>query len=178
MAVVQEMAGKISRIKTTLGSVFGILVLVGLMQITYYAPLLPDLVASHFGYQGLANGWMSRAAFIIMHLAMIIFLVLMRMLSIDFRLPQSAKYISLPHKDYWLTDDRREQTEAYIGRSFVRLSTVVLIFILVLMQLVFMANLIVPPRINEQAVWLLLILFMLYMLIWVVTFYRHFGRRS
>lgn len=172
------MAGKISRIKTTLGSVFGVLVLGSMLQVAYYAPLLPEVVASHFGYQGVANGWMSRTAFIIMYLALIIFLVVMRMLSIDFRLPQSAKYISLPHKDYWLTADRREQTEAYIGRSFVRLSTIVVIFILVLMQLVFMANLTEPPRINEQAVWLLLILFMLYMLIWVVTFYRYFGRRS
>lgn len=172
------MAGKISRIKTTFASVFGVLVLCGLMQIIYYTPLLPDLVASHFGYQGMANGWMSRTVFVTMYLVMIVFLVLVRMLSIDFRLPQASKYISLPYKHYWLSDDRREHTEAYIGRSFMQFSTVVLIFILVLMQLVFMANLIEPPRINEQAVWLLLGLFMLYVLIWVVTFYRHFGCRS
>lgn len=134
---------------------FGVLVLCGLVQVGYYAPLLPDVVASHFGYQGMANGWMSKTLFIIVHLAMLVLIVLMRMFSINFRLPQSKQFISLPQKDYWLADERREQTEAYIGQQFVQLSTNALVFILVLMMV-----------------------FMLYILIWVVKFYRHFGRRS
>lgn len=172
------MAGKISRITNTLGSVFGVLVMVGLVQIVHYAPLLPDPVASHFGFQGMANGWISKTVFILVHLAMIVFLVFMRMLSIEFRLPQSSQFISLPNKDYWLTDDRRKHVEAYIGRSVALFSTVMLIFVLVLMQLIFMANLTEPPRINEQAVWWLLSLFVLYVLVWAVGFYRHFGPRS
>jgi len=43
----------------------------------YYYPLLPDVVATHFGYHGEPNGWMSKPIFFLINGGLFIFLYLL-----------------------------------------------------------------------------------------------------
>jgi uncharacterized membrane protein len=83
-----------------------ILVLVAVVQFTYYYPRLPEMVASHFDGEGRPNGCMPKNEFfkmfaVITALIIGIFLLLPKLIK---RVPPSM--INLPNKDYWLAPER------------------------------------------------------------------------
>src|SRR5579864_538570 len=95
-------------------SIFLVFVLVGAMQYLYYAPRLPEIVASHFGISGVANGWQTKTAFFGIEVAMILLATV-----ISFGVPRlieamPVSLINLPNKEFWLGSERREDTLSYI----------------------------------------------------------------
>ncbi len=53
-------------------SIFFALVALGAVQLSYYAPRIPEILGSHFSGGGFVNGWQTKAAFFGTELAMII----------------------------------------------------------------------------------------------------------
>ena len=132
-------------------SIFLVLALVGAMQYFYYAPRLPEIVASHFGISGVVNGWQTKAAFFAVELAMILLASV-----ISFGVPRlieamPVSLINLPHKEFWLGPERREDTLSYIRAWSVWFGCGLLAFLLFVMELVFRANLHTPPQFNNAA---------------------------
>lgn len=78
------------------------------------AGALPDTVASHFDSNGVPNRFMSNQSYLMLLLALVVLLPLFvawlgRWLQ---QLPDEL--INLPHKQYWLAPERREQTLNYL----------------------------------------------------------------
>jgi hypothetical protein len=44
-------------------SIFFMLVVLGAVRSTYYAPRIPEILGSHFARRGFVNGWQTKAAF-------------------------------------------------------------------------------------------------------------------
>src|SRR5258708_13172869 len=89
-------------------SIFLVLALVGAMQCGYYAPRLPEIVASHFGIGGTVNGWQTKTAFFAVEPAVILLATV-----ISFGVPRlieamPVSLINLPHKEFWLGPEGRE----------------------------------------------------------------------
>jgi hypothetical protein len=132
-------------------SIFLVLALVGAMQYFYYAPRLPAIVASHFGIGGLVNGWQTKTAFFSIELIIILLATV-----ISFGVPRlieamPVSLINLPHKEFWLGPERREDSLSYIRTWSAWFGCGLLAFLLFVMELAFRANLQTPPQFNNAA---------------------------
>jgi serine/threonine-protein kinase len=118
------------------------------------APQLPARVASHFNGAGAPDGWMSRGAYLWLMagigFGMTAFLVGV-FYSIRFFPPST---INMPRRDYWLAEERRQETFAFIFRAGVWLATFDAALLLGIHLLVVSANAAQPVRMSSQVWWL------------------------
>jgi uncharacterized membrane protein len=138
--------------------IFVALVLAAALQIAYFYPLLPDMMASHFDGAGRPNGWMSKGGFMALYVGLLAvmaanFLVLPAFLE---RLPVSL--INLPNKSYWLAPERREQAWAKIRAYLLAFGNAAVALMLFVFQLAMVANL-SESRMLSPAIWILLAAF-------------------
>jgi uncharacterized membrane protein len=116
------------------------LLLAAAIQMLYYVPHLPPVIASHYGAGMAANGWMKTGQFfttyfVTMCLVSLVFLGLSALLP---RWPDSV--INLPNKSYWLSPERRQRTLARLQDIIGALGALTLLFLLALNQLVIVTN--------------------------------------
>ena len=120
---------------------------------------LPARVATHFGSDGQPNGWLSRDAHTLGQLGISLFVggqffALTRYLP---RVPD--RFVNLPHRDYWLAAKRRAETFAWLGAMLFWLGTLLQSFLAYVFHEVWRANLITPPALRLNSLWLQLSLF-------------------
>lgn len=135
---------------------------------------LPDVVASHFGASGQANGFMPRGIYVSLMLAIVAFvpLVLVVVPLQAFRNPDAR--INLPNREYWLAPERRAETIETLSRQSARFSTLLLIFLCYAHWLVIQANKTVPPILSSF--WFVggLVVFLIATLVWAVSLIGRF----
>jgi hypothetical protein len=158
------------------GSLFFALAALGAVQYFYYAPRLPGVLASHFGVTGAANGWQTKAAFLIAEVA-----VLALATVISFGVPRMIEampvsLINLPHKEFWLGPERREETFAYLRTWSAWFGCGLLAFLLFVMELAYRANLQRPPHFNNEAFVPALVAFAVVDTLLLVRLILHFSR--
>jgi len=111
-------------------TVFLVLCILCVAQAVYYYPLLPDTVASHFNGAGQPDAWSSKATFVKIYLVAT-GLVAILFLAINFvmsKIPVSM--INLPNKDYWLSEERRQDTFAFLSHYFLWFASATLLLLL------------------------------------------------
>lgn len=157
-------------------SIFFTLVALAAVQLFYYAPRIPEILGSHFARGGFVNGWQTKAAFFSTELAMIVLatVVAFGIPSIVAAVPVSL--INLPHKEYWLAPERRENTLAYIRVWSAWFGCGLLAFLLFVMELAFRANLHTPPQFNNAAFVPALLAFVAFDTMLVLRLILHFAR--
>ena len=158
------------------GSLFFVLALLGGAQYLYYAPRLPEVVASHFGVAGSANGWQTKIVFFAMELGIIVLATV-----IAFGVPRMIEalpvsMINLPHKDFWLSAERRGETFSYLRVWTLWMGCALMAFLLFVMGLVFRANLQTPPRLDMGAFLPALIAFVVFDMIAILRMILHFSK--
>lgn len=151
------------------------LVLLAIGQIFYYAPQLPDRMATHFDSAGNADGWQSPAGFTGLYVFVLATIALsfgLMPLVID-KLPNSL--INLPHKDYWLAPERRAETLGALAGHMLWMGAGTMLLILVLMQQVIDTNLAQQDRLPGSSM-TLIVLYLGGVAIWLIFLFRRFGR--
>ena len=81
--------------------------ILAMLHIGFYYPALPAQMASHFGPNGEANGYMTKLGFAAFYVVMMAFYAalfagiggLLKVLPVN--------SINLPHKEYWLAPERK-----------------------------------------------------------------------
>ena len=159
---------------------FALFVLVGILlvmvfQVAYYAPRLPETVASHFGPGGQPDGWSSKSTFLALYGVMVVVTVGPLLLLPLFlrRIPDHL--INLPNKDYWLAPERREETFRIIGVYLLWLANGTLMFLAHLMGVAMAANLEPEPRLGITS-WWSFGLYMAFVIGWTPVLLRRFYR--
>jgi uncharacterized membrane protein len=111
---------------------------------------LPERVAIHFGVGGEADGWGSAQmnALFTTGLYLVLFLVLDGTPWLVARLP--ARWINLPHREYWLQPAMRTHAAAKISMHIRLLGTVLFLFLFIVSWLAFDANRAQPVRLNMK----------------------------
>jgi hypothetical protein len=101
---------------------------------------LPAKVASHFDLLGRPNGWMSREACVsfTVGLGIVAPAFTIVMMGGAGRIPVS--FLNLPHRDYWLTPDRRQAALAILLRYSIWFSCLMVLFLTGLHWLIVEAN--------------------------------------
>lgn len=157
-------------------SVFFVLALVGALQYAYYAPRLPEVLASHFAGNGAVNGWQSKAAFFSMELAIVVLAAV-----VGFGVPRMIaampiSLINLPNKEFWMSAERRDGTMSYIGMWSAWFGCALLAFLLFVMELAFRANLRTPPQFDNTAFIPALVAFVIFDTIAILRLLLHFSK--
>ena len=138
---------------------------------------LPPRVASHFGIDGRANGWMSREGLLefILGFGILVPAFVVESMSIVGWLPVS--FVNLPNRDYWLAPERRRETSAVMLQYSFWLASLCVLLMTGLQFLVVKANTIYHGAHTDGAetLWLLGG-FLAGMVIWIVVFKRRFRR--
>ena len=156
--------------------VYILLALIVVQCVVYY-PILPDILASHFDWRGIPNGWQSKPWFFITYLSMVILVYLIHVLGPWLVKHKRYRLVNIPNKDYWFSPERAEKSTATISAMLSRLSAVSLLFILSLIQFVIIANL--QPDIVLPSTWTgpLVGIFFVYLLLWIARILWRFRRR-
>ena len=157
-------------------SIFFFLVLVGLVQANYQAAHLPRMIATHFGKDGIANGWQSKGVSFYTEAVLIVLAA-----SISFGIPRLLEMVplslvNLSNKEYWFAPERRANTLAYLRAQFAWFGCALLAFLLVVYKLVFRANLVFPHQLNTTAFVTVLFAFLAFVAIWIVRLIMHFSK--
>ena len=146
--------------------------------IIYTSQHLPETVATHFGPDQQANGWMSRMGYIIFMLA---FTVGMAMLITVFTGAFPAKYpqwTNLPNRDHWLAPQRMPESFSYLAAHGRRLAYLIVMMMLGMHYTILLANQMQPPRLPGPVFTSVLISFALALIWWIVRLYRRFPKPS
>jgi uncharacterized membrane protein len=153
-----------------------LLLICGAIGALHYYPLLPERMASHFASDGTPNGWQPKD----------VFLLLMGMVAgvtatIGFLAPgliarRPSSQINLPNKEYWLAPERRSATMQFVAAQMRWFSCAVLFVIVFGGYEAIQANLREVVRFDSQAMLVVLVGFLAFVLMWVFAFVRHFSR--
>ena len=135
---------------------------------------LPERMASHFGANGVANGWMTRDGYFWFMVGIVTFVSLTMLAafgSIRF-LPNSL--INIPRRDYWLASERRDETAGAMMRYGLWMIGLNSLFFLAIHLLVVAANATQPARLSND-VWWLLVAFLAMTGVMLFKLYRRFA---
>jgi len=135
---------------------------------------LPERVASHFGADGLANGFMARHIYLTFMLGIGVGLPALIGLTVGVSVRHFSRFINIPNRDYWLAPARREATAAYLAAHTSWLAVGLAACAVVVHLLVIRANRLNPPRLDTDAMIALLAVFAALMAAWVAVLNRRF----
>jgi len=159
--------------------VFTILLVLTAMSIFATSDALPQTVASHFGGNNLANGWMSRDGYVLFMLCFSLGVPLFMVLTIGWLPRFMPRLVNLPNRDYWLSEERRDEALAYLLEHAYRMGSVTLLFMLGLHLLVLDANQAHPARLAGGLLILLILLMLLFFAalgVWTLALLRRFRK--
>lgn len=137
---------------------------------------LPEIVASHFGARGAADGFMPRQAYRVFMIGVTVGVPLLLVIAGHSVRAVPVGMINLPNRDYWLAPDRRAETITYLTTRSSWLGVMVAAFMCFVHWLVLQANRHTPPRLSEDFLFGGLGVFALLLVAWAVLFIGHFRR--
>ena len=136
-----------------------LVVLVGVADLAWLYPQLPERVATKFDASGRAVGWSARGSLLALQLSLLIF-VAVGMVGMRFGLRWvPLALINLPRRDYWLAPERAEHTYRVVGDLILGMGTGALAFFVAMQHWIMRANLQPEPRL-ERGFWILLFVFL------------------
>ena len=147
-------------------------------QSIYFYPLLPEIVGSHFNAAGKVNGTSSKLGYFIAY-----FVSLAVTSSFSLILPLLLKslptsVINLPHREYWLSGDRREESLQFLNVHFSWFGVATMLLIVIVFHITFLANLSPINELSSSLFWALLGTFLLFTIWWTVILLRRFHAPS
>jgi uncharacterized membrane protein len=150
----------------------------GILLLAWHRQQLPEMVASHFGASGVANGWMPRDTHVLLAQGLFVFLTatFCFMGWIMARIP--AKWINLPNKDYWLAAEREADTRRHLAGWGHGFGAVVNLFMIFAFHLTYRANLADPVALDSTAMTAGLVAFVIASIGATITLLIRYGRRG
>lgn len=137
---------------------------------------LPSTVAAHFGADGVPDGYMGRDGYTVLITLLVVVLPLLVAATgrVTGRIP--SRLLNLPHKEYWLAPERREQAIARIGLLSTLYAHLLVLFLGYVHWLVVDAHGQAPVRLAEGPFFAGLGAFVAITLLWAVIFHVAFRR--
>jgi uncharacterized membrane protein len=139
-------------------------------------PDLPERVASHFNLRGEPDGWMPRRSYMLFLGAAGLGIPWLLIAATRFVRTLPPSMVNVPHRDYWMTVENREEVYRATERLGMWVATgEVLFFILVHLSVVH-ANQVEPVRLPMDTFWAGLAAFLLTLTAMVAMYYLRFLR--
>lgn len=151
--------------------------LLGIAATLVYHSFLPDTVAIHFDFSGKADSWASRNAntlfWVLFFLAMSAFFGWIVPFLVK-KLPKSL--INIPHRDYWLSAERRDETIAKVEAKMHWFAAGLNVYIILIQAVIFYTIMSRAERLNVPIFLAIVTLFIAFVVVWLLKFIRTFPR--
>jgi uncharacterized membrane protein len=137
---------------------------------------LPEMVAFHFGANGVADGWMKRDRYGLLMLSFLVgvpALLVWVMAGLP-RLTNGKGQI--PNNDYWFAAERRPATEAFLLRHSCWLGCLTVAVVYGAHVLILRANAVTPPALSSDRFVVMVAAYLAGLTWWIITLMRHFQR--
>ena len=144
--------------------------------IVYTAQYLPDPVATHFGADNHADGWMSRSGYLVFMLSFMVGMTAFISFVAGTLPAKFPQWTNVPNRDYWLAPKRREESLRYLSAHGKRLVYLIVVMMLGMHYTILLANHMRPPVLPVPTFTSILIGFALALLWWIVRLYRRFPK--
>ena len=155
-------------------AIYFLLLLFGIVYFAQIYPQLPDRMASHFAADGTPNGWSPKQGFFFL-MAMITAVTAIPAFLVPLKLKSLPRQrINLPNKEYWLAPEHAEETYSFF-RTYMAWFGCALLFVLLFgtTQAV-NANLPSIGHFNSKAMIYVMVGFVGFTGVWLISFIRHF----
>jgi len=152
------------------------LVLLWCVQAVYYYPKLPDKTAIHFNSQEQPDNWGRKEVmflFSFMGLGVILFSTILLPWALNRFAPD--EWVNLPNRNYWLAEERRDETKRYIQIMMNGFGVATTVWVLSLFEMVYRANLREPVQLSNSAP-RLTIGYFIFIAVWTILFVSKFYR--
>jgi len=137
---------------------------------------LPDRVALHFGSSGVPDRWGGRGelmlTFVLVHVGVTLMMAVL--VAVLGWIP--PRLFNLPHRDYWLSDLRRESTLGALGTRFAIFGIALNALLAYTVVLSARAQFAASERLNVTGLWVGMGVFLAFVTGWTVEMLRHFSR--
>jgi uncharacterized membrane protein len=162
-------------VRNLTANILFLLILIGAAVFVYQTGgTLPDVVATHFGPTGAANGVMPRTLYLRFMLVFAVLLPLGLNLLVGRVLRLPSARINIPHRDYWLTPERRAETEQRLQLHMRFFGVMLAAFLCQVHWRVVQANRLTPPMLDNTKFAYGLAVFMVALVCWIVVLRRTF----
>lgn len=139
-------------------------------------PQLPDPVATHFGADQRADGWMLRAGYRAYMLSFTLGFPALMVMLIGWLPRALPRWTNIPHRDYWLAPTRRARTFDFLLSHACRLGCLMTLMIAGMHYAIVVAHRSQPPTLPLALFLPLLGLFAVGFVVWINALYRRFRR--
>ncbi|MCP4188243.1 MAG: DUF1648 domain-containing protein [Gammaproteobacteria bacterium] len=143
------------------------------IQIAYYYPQMPEVLASHFDINGKPNGWASKQGFFTLYGVIVIMVGAIFLFLPRWSEKRSSFARKIPNKIFWLAPERIEQTLLFLRCHMLVMGIVHLVLAVLVMQLAINANLAVSPVLNDKIFWIISGYFGC-LAVWLLYYFHHF----
>ena len=150
------------------------LIAVSAAFIAVTAGQLPGLVASHFDSGSGVNGWLTRSQYLFWMLALAILLPL-AIVGFIALASTAPRLINLPHRTYWLSEARREQTLATLLSFACAQGCVLTVFAAALHYVILQANSTSPPQLPGILFVAVILALLAAMVAWTTALFARFS---
>ena len=137
---------------------------------------LPERVASHFAADGMATSYMTRQAYLLFTIGLVVLLPAFVGIVIVVAARHFPRFVNLPNRDYWLAPERREATISFLTAHSAWLAALFATFAFAIHLLLIRANRAVPPRLESGPFLALMLVFSIVVVIWISALARRFRR--
>jgi len=152
---------------------FIILFILGILEVIYFYPNLPTRVATHFALNGEPNGWSTKTAYLFFTIGMNVFMLLVFWgLAVLFpKMPEST--MNIPHKEYWLAPERREQTIRDMQEMMYTIGSLTFGLLLFMHYIIYQENL-HPSEYSEFSFWLVMGVWLVLLFYYIIRMMRRY----
>lgn len=142
----------------------------------YHYFILPEQVATHFGFSGQPDGWGPKTVFflwyfIITGLCIVMFIVVNRALR-----PGHLSWLNIPNKEYWLAPERIHDSLKYVRSGILLFGSGTLLFVLDFINQSFQVSLGHASKLDHPLT--TLVMYLLFCVLWIVSIFRRFSGRG
>ena len=145
--------------------------------VIYTTRYLPDTVATHFGADNQADGWMSRDGYRFFILSFMIGISAFVSFVVGTLPRKFPQWTNVPNRDYWLSAARRDESLSYLNAHGKRLGCLIVMMMLGMHYVILKANHMRPPTLPGPAFSAVLFGFALALIWWIVRLYRRFPKK-
>jgi len=127
---------------------------------------LPERVATHFGHDGLANGWMTRDGYRAFMLALGTLMPLFMVAVAGFAPQFGSRAMKVPNPGYWLAPERKHETLARMRTHACWLGSTMLVFFTGMHFLLLRANAVTPAHLPEGPFYAMIVALVIVVVAW------------
>ncbi|MFC1504492.1 DUF1648 domain-containing protein [Spirochaetota bacterium] len=145
-------------------------------QIALYYINSPQMVAIHFGKNGMPDSWSSKETSSLIMIGVLVFINLMwlGMPKILKKVPRSL--INFPKKEYWLADENIDKSIPLICPWFYIFGAATNLFFIIAQYLAYMANKGIPAKLDSASFMNAFLIYMVFLVVWIIMFFKKFNK--